>query len=394
MKRIAIIAGEASGDLLAARLIRALREFYPGCQFEGIAGPEMQAAGCVSLFPLEKLSVMGLVEVLRHLPTLLSIRKQLFSRWEKNPPDLFIGVDAPDFNLPLAKKLHAVGIPTVHYVSPSVWAWRQRRVRKMQGNIDLMLTLFPFEAAFYHQHGIDAVFVGHPLADEVVFDGDREAARQALGLPIDKPVLAILPGSRHGEIHRLAPDFLQAAQQWHERHPTWQFVTPTVSAALRDALGKLHQQYAPALPLTVVEGQSRVVMQAADVILLASGTAVLEGMLAGRLMVAAYRVAPLTAWVLRTFKLLKTPFVTLPNNLAGEALVPELLQESVTPVRLVQAIEELVALPEMQRQSVLQRFRTLHGELRRDASRSAAQAIAKGFFQDERRGNPVPTGVC
>lgn len=394
MKRVAIIAGEASGDLLAARLIRALRELYPECQFEGIAGTEMQAAGCVSLFPLEKLSVMGLVEVLKHLPELLSIRKQLFLRWEKDPPDVFIGVDAPDFNLPLAKKLHAVGVPTVHYVSPSVWAWRQRRVRKMQGNIDLMLTLFPFEAAFYHQHGIEAVFVGHPLADEVAFDGDRKDARQALGLPIDKPMLAILPGSRHGEVHRLAPDFLQAAQQWHERHPTWQFVTPAVSAALRDALGKLRQQYAPALPLTVLDGQSRVVMQAADVILLASGTAVLEGMLAGRLMVAAYRVAPLTAWVLRTFKLLKTPFVTLPNNLAGEALVPELLQESITPARLVQAIEELVALPEMQRQSVLQRFRTLHGELRRDASRSAAQAIAKRFFQYEGRGNPVPTGVC
>lgn len=375
MKRIAIVAGEASGDLLAARLIRALREFCPDCQFEGIAGAEMQAAGCHTLFPLEKLSVMGLIEVLKHLPELLSIRKQLLQRWQNDPPDVFIGVDAPDFNLPLAAKLHAGGIPTVHYVSPSVWAWRQQRVRKMQGNIDLMLTLFPFEARFYHEHGIAAEFVGHPLADEVSFDASRGSARQQLGLPLDAPILAILPGSRRSEVRYLAPDFLQAAQQLCQQNPALVCVTPVVNARLREELVTLQQRYAPDLPLILLDGQSRTLMQAADYILLASGTAVLEGMLAGRLMVAAYRVHPLTAWLLRTFKLLKTQFVTLPNNLAGEALVPELLQEAVTPDAVMQAVAQMIHLPTQRRDYVLQCFQRLHGELRRDASRSAARAI-------------------
>lgn len=207
MKRIAIIAGEASGDLLAARLILALRELRPELVFEGIAGSEMQAAGCTSLFPMEKFSVMGLVEVLPRLPELLAIRKQLLQRWQANPPDLFIGVDAPDLNLPIAKKLHALGIPTVHYVSPSVWAWRAKRVRKMRGNLDLMLTLFPFEVDFYREHGIPAVFVGHPLADEVSFNADRQSAREQLDLPLTKPLLAILPGSRLGEVRHLAQIF-------------------------------------------------------------------------------------------------------------------------------------------------------------------------------------------
>jgi lipid-A-disaccharide synthase len=383
MKRIAIIAGEASGDLLAARLILALRERCPDCQFEGIAGTEMQAAGCHSLFPLEKLSVMGLVEVLVHLPELLSIRKQLFERWRDNPPDLFIGVDAPDFNLPLAAKLHTIGVPTVHYVSPSVWAWRAKRVRKMRGNIDLMLTLFPFEVDFYREHGITAAFVGHPLADEVVFDASRTSARQVLGLPQQPRILAILPGSRSGEVNRLAPDFLQAAWQLQQKYPDLQLVTPAATPCLRQALEVIRQQVTPALCLTVLDGQSRTLMQAADYILLASGTAVLEGMLAGRLMVAAYRVAPLTAWLIRTFKLLKVPFVTLPNNLAGEALVPELLQEQVTPVQLVAALENLFTLSPERQQYILQRFQALHTQLRKSASDSAANAILTHFSLKE-----------
>ncbi len=379
MKRIAIIAGEASGDLLAARLILALRQRCPALQFEGIAGVEMQAAGCHSLFPLEKLSVMGLVEVLVHLPELLSIRKQLFERWRDNPPDLFIGVDAPDFNLPLAAKLHAIGIPTVHYVSPSVWAWRAKRVRKMRGNIDLMLTLFPFEVDFYHKHGITAEFVGHPLADEVDFDASRGTARQQLGLPLDKRILAILPGSRSGEVRRLAADFWQAALQLQQKYPDLQCVTPAASPRLRQELEAIRQQTAPGLRLTVLDGQSRTLMQAADYILLASGTAVLEGMLAGRLMVAAYRVAPLTAWLIRTFKLLKVRFVTLPNNLAGEELVPELLQEQVTPAHLVVALENLFTLSAERQQYTLQRFQALHQQLRKTASDSAANAILTHF---------------
>ncbi|MEB4591859.1 lipid-A-disaccharide synthase [Candidatus Thiothrix sp. Deng01] len=379
MRRIAIIAGEASGDLLAARLILALRAQCPNLRFEGVAGPEMQAAGCHSLFPMDKLSVMGLVEVLSHLPELLSIRKHLFERWRLDPPDLFIGVDAPDFNLPLAAKLHAAGIPTTHYVSPSVWAWRAKRVRKMQGNIDLMLTLFPFEVAFYRQHGITAEFVGHPLADEVKFDASRNSAREQLGLPQDKRILAILPGSRQGEIRRLTADFLQAAGQLRQRHADLLFVTPAINPALRAELENIQRQAAPDLPLTVLDGQSRLLMQAADYILMASGTAVLEGMLAGRLMVAAYRVAPLTAWIIRTFKLLKVRFVTLPNNLANETLVPEFLQEAITPDNLAQALEQLFTLPEQRRTYILQRFRELHGELRKDASHCAASVILRHF---------------
>ena len=368
MKRIAIIVGEASGDLLAARLIRALRQQHPNLSFEGIAGPEMQAVGCTSLFPMEKLSVMGLVEVLKHLPELLSIRKQLLQHWQTNPPDLFIGVDAPDFNLPLAAKLHHAGIKTVHYVSPSVWAWREKRVRKMQGNLDLMLCLFPFEVDFYQRHDIAAAFVGHPLADEIEFDADKQTARQALGLAFDQPLLALLPGSRMGEIRRLAADFFQAASLLHSRYPQLQ-------------LEAIRQQYTPNLPVTFLEGQSRTLMRAADYILVASGTAVLEGMLAGRLMVAAYRVAPLTAWLLRTFKLLKVQFVTLPNNLAKEALVPEILQEQVTPAHLAEAVQQLFNLPETRRQYILQRFRALHTQLRLDASQTAARLISQRFFQ-------------
>lgn len=379
MKRIAIIAGEASGDLLAARLILALRAQAPHLQFEGIGGPEMQAAGCTSLFPMEKFSVMGFVEVLPRLPELLSIRKHLLQRWQSNPPDLFIGVDAPDLNLPIEKKLHAAGIPTVHYVSPSVWAWRAKRVRKMCGNLDLMLTLFPFEVDFYRQHGIPAEFVGHPLADEVEFDASRASAREQLGLPKDRRILAILPGSRGGEVRRLAADFLQAAAQLRQKHPDLIFVTPAINHSLRTELETIRQQAAPDLLLTVLNGQSRTLMQAADYILMASGTAVLEGMLAGRLMVAAYRVAPLTAWIIRTFKLLKVRFVTLPNNLANEALVPEFLQEAITPDNLAQALEQLFTLPDERRAYILQRFHELHGQLRKDASHCAASVILRHF---------------
>lgn len=382
MKRIAIIAGEVSGDLLAARLIRSLKKRYPNCQFEGVAGAEMQAAGCHALFPIDKLAVMGLVEVLKHLPELLAIRKQLFERWQANPPDLFIGVDAPDFNLPLAKKLHALGIPTTHYVSPSVWAWREKRVRKIKGHIDLMLTLFPFEAAFYHQYQIDAEFVGHPLADEMEFDADRVPAREALQLPMSASVLAVLPGSRRGEIERLAPVFLKSAAQLQAKNAQLQIVVPAVNEVLAEKLEQLREQYAPDLQWRLVHGQSRTLLQASDYVLLASGTAVLEGMLAGRLMVAAYKVAPFTAWLLRTFNLLKVEYVTLPNNLAGELLVPELLQEAVTTDNVTAAMQQLMNLPEERRGAIMQRFRQLHAELRCNASERAAQAIGDRFFKD------------
>lgn len=380
MKRIAIIAGEVSGDLLAARLIRALKRRYPDAQFEGVAGAEMQAAGCRALFPVEKLSVMGLIEVLKHLPELLSIRKQLYQRWRREPPDLFIGVDAPDFNLPLAKKLHALGIPTTHYVSPSVWAWREKRVRHMKGHIDLMLTLFPFEAAFYQRHQIEAVFVGHPLADEITFDADRKPARERLMLTTDAPVLAVLPGSRRGEVERLAPVFLKSAARLQQQNAALQVVVPAVDEALAAVLRQIREQHAPRLRWVLLRGQSRTLLQASDFVLLASGTAVLEGMLAGRLMVAAYKVAPLTAWLLRAFKLLKVKYVTLPNNLADEPLVTELLQEAVTMENVTQAMLQLMHCSAEQRDYVMQRFAGLHAELRCEASEMAARAIDERFF--------------
>ena len=379
MQRIAIIAGEASGDLLAARLILALKELKSDLVFEGIAGPEMQAAGCVSLFPMEKLSVMGLVEVLKDLPSLLSIRKQLKERWTATPPDLFIGVDAPDFNLPLAAKLHAEGIPTVHYVSPSIWAWREKRVKKIQGNIDLMLTLFPFEVDFYKKHQVAAQFVGHPLADEVQFNASASDARQQLGLDLTKPMLGVLPGSRTKEVQALGAVFLQTAQELKAKHPDLQIVVPIVRADLKAQLQAIQQQVAADLPVTYLEGQSRLLMQAANYLLMASGTAVLEGMLAGRLMVAAYRVSPLTWWLIHTFKLAKVKYVTLPNNLAGEELVPELLQDRATESELVASIASLMALPAERRTYVLQRFEGLHTQLHCDASANAAKAIMERF---------------
>jgi len=379
MQRIAIIAGEASGDLLAARLILALKALKPDLVFEGIAGPEMQAAGCMSLFPMEKLSVMGLVEVLKDLPALLSIRKQLKERWLATPPDLFIGVDAPDFNLPLAAKLHAEGIPTVHYVSPSIWAWREKRVKKIQGKIDLMLTLFPFEVDFYKKHQVAAQFVGHPLADELQFNASAQEARQQLGLDLAKPVLGVLPGSRTKEVQALGAVFLQTAQVLKAKYPDLQLVIPTVRADLKAQLQTIQQTVAPDLAITYLDGQSRLLMQASDYLLMASGTAVLEGMLAGRLMVAAYKVSPLTWWLVQTFKLAKVKHVTLPNNLAGEELVPELLQDRATCTELVSALEGLMQLPVERRQYIFQRFQALHKQLHCDASANAAQAIIERF---------------
>ncbi|SKA81852.1 lipid-A-disaccharide synthase [Thiothrix eikelboomii] len=379
MQRIAIIAGEASGDLLAARLILALKQMQPDLVFEGIAGPEMQAAGCTSLFPLDKLSVMGLVEVLKDLPALLSIRRQLKQRWLETPPDLFIGVDAPDFNLPLAASLHAEGIPTVHYVSPSIWAWREGRVKKIQGKIDLMLTLFPFEVDFYKKHQVPAQFVGHPLADELSFAAKASTARQRLGLARDQPVLGILPGSRTKEIQALGAVFIQTAQILKLKYPDLQLVLPTVRADLKARLQTIQQQVAPELPVTYVEGQSRVVMQAADYLLMASGTAVLEGMLSGRLMVAAYRVSPITWWLIHTFKLAKVNYVTLPNNLAGEELVPELLQDRANPPELAAALESLMHIAPERKAYLLERFKALQLQLRGDASNHAAKAILERF---------------
>ena len=294
--QIAIVAGELSGDLLGAGLMAVLKINYPQARFTGIGGPEMLAQGFKTVVPLERLAVMGLVEVLRHLPELLSIRRQLYQRLLADPPAVFIGIDAPDFNLSLERRLRASKIPTVHYVSPSVWAWRPWRVRKIARAVNLMLTLLPFEADFYRDHQVAVRYVGHPLADMIPFHNDGAAARLALGLTLaaDARIVAVLPGSRSGEVNRLGPLLLDTVVWLHRQRPELHFLMPAATPALSRLLATLIAERAPGLPLTLIQGQSRTVMAASDVALLASGTATLEAMLLKRPMVAAYRVAPLT----------------------------------------------------------------------------------------------------
>ena len=372
---IAIVAGETSGDILGSRLITALKSHYPNAVFEGIAGKEMKQAGCTSLFSMERLSIMGFVEVLPRLFELLKIRKSLIQRWTETPPDLVIGIDAPAFNLKLEKILYVKGITTVHYVSPSVWAWKEGRVKKMKGTMDLMLTLFPFEVDFYKNHNIPAKFVGHPLADEIPLEVDRGAARRVLKLDQDAYVMAVLPGSRAGEIKHLASDFLQAIEILHKNHPDWVFVVPMVNADLQKAFLKIKEELAITTPITIVDGESRTVMAASNQVLMASGTAVLEGMLLARPMVAAYRVAPMTAHIIRLFKMIKSKYFTLPNNLADEELVPEIIQEDITPQNLVKAIEEQFQQSNEKRDYTLQRFKDIHLELRQNASERTAKVL-------------------
>ena len=373
--RIAIIAGEVSGDILGSRLIASLKKHYPNATFEGIAGPEMQAQGCESLYAMERLSIMGFTEALPRLRELLKMRKTLIQRWKKTPPHFFVGIDAPDFNLKIEKELHQAGIPSIHYVSPSVWAWRESRVKKMQGSMDLMLTLFPFEVDFYKKHNIPAEFCGHPLADEIPLDCDPLEARSTLELPKDKYILAVLPGSRMGEIKRIAPDFLAGLKQIHQKHPEWLLVSPLINEKVKAEFDQLKQSIAPEVPITYIDKQSRTVMQAADQILMASGTAVLEGMLVGRPMVAAYRVAPLTAKIIRLFNMIKSKYYTLPNNLADEYLVPELIQEEITADNVFDRVESQFMQDTETRQHMLKRFDEIHQQLRQNASDKAAQAL-------------------
>ena len=373
--RIAIVVGEASGDILGSRLIKALHQQHPNIQFEGVAGAEMVAAGCEPLYPMEKLAVMGFSEVLPRLRELLKMRKNLVTRWQENPPDLFVGIDAPDFNLKLEALLHQHNIPTVHYVSPSVWAWRENRVKKIKGNIDLMLTLFPFEVDFYKRHQIPATFVGHPLADEIPLHSDKQTLRKKLGLNSNAHILAVLPGSRTGEIKRIAPDFLRGLILLHKKYPDWQFVTPLINKDIYKQFETLKQNIAPKIPIVFINGQSRSVLAAADQILMASGTAVLEGMLINRPMVAAYRVSALTAFIIRRFNMLKTKYFTLANNLCDEMLVPELIQEDLTAENILEEIEKQFLQNKKQRDYEKQRFHDMHLLLRKNASEQAAKAI-------------------
>lgn len=379
-RRIAIIAGEKSGDILGARLIQELNARYTDLHFEGIGGDEMQAQGFESFFSMERLSVMGFTEVIGRLFELLAVRRKLIQRWLESPPDLFIGIDAPDFNLKLEARLHQSGIKTVHYVSPSIWAWRKNRVHKIKGNLDLMLTLFPFEAVFYEKYGIPVAFTGHPLADEVPLQSDQQSARKQLQIAVDSKVLAVLPGSRGSELKYLAEPFIKALQRLQEKYPDLVLVAPMVNKKLHQHFQQRCIEYAPELSIQLINEQSRLVMTAADYILMASGTAVLEGMFVGRPMVAAGKLSPITVKIIRLFGMLNTTYYTLPNNLANEALVTELIQEEVTVDNLVASVEAMFTLPNERKRYLLARFTELHKTLRCNASKTAADILTKHFL--------------
>lgn len=370
---IALIAGEASGDILGAGLMQSLQSRYPGARFIGVGGSEMAAAGLDSLFPMEKLSVMGITEVLAHLPELLRLRKQLIQFLLEQQPDVVIGIDSPDFTLPIARRLHERGLRTVHYVSPSVWAWRQGRIKGIKKSIDLMLCLLPFEARFYEEHKVPVAFVGHPLADRVPLETDTAGAREALGLSQDDTLLAVLPGSRGGEVGQLMPAFLDAMIELNKSRPELQFVIPAANAARREQIEALLEQ-APSLPVTLVDGESRTVMSAADVILMASGTATLEGLLVGKPMVVGYRVGKVTYAI--ASRLVKSEFVSLPNLLCREEMVPELIQDDLTCEAIVAAVSRWLDNPQ-QAQALISRFRAVHEQLRGGASKKAAEAVSQ-----------------
>jgi lipid-A-disaccharide synthase len=371
--RIGILAGESSGDILGAGLMQALREQVATVRFEGIGGPLMEAQGLKSEVPMERLSVMGLVEPLRRLPELLGIRRRLVQHFLANPPDVFIGIESPDFTLGIEERLRARGIKTVHYVSPSVWAWRQGRIRKIVRAVDLMLTLFPFEAAFYPQHPLRVECVGHPLADLIPLQPDRPAARAALGLPPQAKVLAVLPGSRLGEVQRLASVFLAAAARLLQQQPDLVILLPCATAAGQRLVQGLPEAQALLArgQLRISCGDSREVMTAADAVLLASGTAALEALLLKLPMLVCYRMAPLSYAIIS--RLLKVPFFSLPNLLAGDALVEELVQQQVQATALADKLQVLLAGGASA--ALQQRYLALHQELRRDASRRAAMAV-------------------
>ena len=368
-----IVAGEASGDILGAGLIRSLRKRYPNARFAGIGGEEMMAEGLQSLVPMERLSVMGLVEVLGRIGELVRIRRRLLDFFLTTPPAVVIGIDSPDFTLAVERRCRKAGIPTVHYVSPSVWAWRKKRIFKIAKSVDLMLTLFPFETDIYHQHNIPVVFVGHPLADRIPMRPDTTQARADLGLELDKPVLAILPGSRGGEVERLGTLFLEAARWLQQRIPDLQLIIPCANREREKQIRGITEALELSLPVTIVQGRSREVMAASDVVLLASGTATLEAMLLKKPMVVGYRLSDFSYKILS--RMVQAPHVALPNLLARRELVPELLQNAATPEALgAAALSQLEDTSK--REQLIDAFTELHLTLRQNADEQAAKAVA------------------
>ena len=369
---IALVAGETSGDILGAGLIRAIKSQVPDARFVGVAGPRMQAEGCEAWYEMEELAVMGIVEVLERLPRLLKIRRDLTQRFTELQPDVFVGIDAPDFNITLEGRLKQRGIKAIHYVSPSVWAWRQKRVFKIGRATNLVLAFLPFEKAFYDRFNVPCRFIGHTMADAMPLHPDKQAARSTLGIAPDVRCLAILPGSRGAEVDMLSKDFLLTARLLRESCPDLEIVVPLVNAKRRQQFEEIKTEVAPDLPVRLLDGFAREAMIASDAALLASGTAALECMLAKCPMVVGYRMKPFTFWL--ASKLVKTPWVSLPNLLAGRELVKELLQNECTPDKLAEALlpwlQDSAQVHELQ-----ETFLHLHQQIRCDADEQAAQAV-------------------
>ena len=371
--KIGLVAGEASGDLLGAGLLRELRARVPDATFEGVAGPEMLAAGCDQWEPAESLAVMGLVEPLAHIPRLLRLRRALLRRWQAAPPDVFVGIDAPDFNLGLEKKLRKSGIKTVHYVSPSVWAWRKGRIKTVKQAVDKVLCILPFETTLYDSHGVDAVFVGHPKADSSPASVDAEAARRALGLGSGE-LVAVLPGSRAGEVARLGEILASTAKLLAAARPGIRFVTPAATPKLRSMIEAQLTAAEVADSFLIIDGDSETAMMAADVVLLASGTAALEAALLGKPTIATYRLAPVTHAIAIGMRMVKLDYYTLPNLLTEVPLVPEFMQKEAEPSAIAKAVAEMLDNPE-RRLMIHREFAKLRTKLALNADQRAADAV-------------------
>lgn len=371
-----VIAGEVSGDALAAGLIRELRRRYPEARFQGVTGPLMVAAGCESLADIEALSLFGISEVIGQIPRLLRLRQWLFAHIRDAQPTALIGVDAPAFNTRLEQRVRESGIPTVHYVCPTVWAWRAGRIRHIRRAVDLMLAIFPFEPAFLAEHDVPVTFVGHPLADELPRHPDPAAARAALGLADDGPWVGLLPGSRGSEVGRLGPRFIATARWLAARRPGLRFVVPAANARVRRLFEAALAADGQGLDVTIIDGRAREVMRAADVLLLASGTATLEALLAKTPMVVAYELSATNYWIARSLNLIKTEFVSMPNLLAGGGVVPELLQDDADPAMLGAWVYRLLHSPTAAARQT-QVFEQIHEGLARNADATAAEAVVR-----------------
>jgi lipid-A-disaccharide synthase len=376
--KIGIVAGEASGDQLGSHLVASIKKKMPNVEFVGIGGPKMIAAGVRSLFPMERLAVRGYVEALRSLPAILRIRRQLKAFFLETPPDLFIGIDAPDFNLSLEADLKKSGIPAFHYVSPSIWAWRGKRIHKIRKSVSKMLVVFPFEKTIYENAGIPVDYVGYPLADVMPDTPDRAAAREQLRISPKATVLALLPGSRQSELHYMAELFIQTAKRLYQQNPSLIFLVPLISRETRSMFEEaLHRLKATELPFKVLFGHGHDAMVAADVVLAASGTATLEAALLKRPMVITYRMSPLTWRMMEPRRYL--PYAGLPNILAGRFIVPELLQDDATPENLAQAVSNLLSDSKVQ-SAMVEEFQRIHKSLRQNNGERVSEAV-ESFIQ-------------